>query len=137
MCFCQLAARGVKVGMVAGGVAVELAPPPQPGPSLPVQDVVARAQPASKPSTPVISMTSALKDVGAVSKHLKLSQLFSSIIPFLLHMLFFSHLCVSQQLASVQSSFKDDLPKTDVIKVSWVNNFQYSTVLLHKITILH
>ncbi|XP_013978374.2 serine/threonine-protein kinase Nek1 isoform X5 [Salmo salar] len=81
----HLAARGVKVGMVAGGVAVELAPPPQPGPSLPVQDVVARAQPASKPSTPVISMTSALKDVGA-------------------------------QLASVQSSFKDDLPKTDVIK---------------------
>ncbi|XP_029563380.1 serine/threonine-protein kinase Nek1 isoform X6 [Salmo trutta] len=80
----HLAARGVKVGMVAGGVAVELAPPPQPGPSLPVQDVVARAQPASKPSTPVISMTSALKDVGA--------------------------------LASVQSSFKDDLPKTDVIK---------------------
>ncbi|XP_029563378.1 serine/threonine-protein kinase Nek1 isoform X4 [Salmo trutta] len=112
----HLAARGVKVGMVAGGVAVELAPPPQPGPSLPVQDVVARAQPASKPSTPVISMTSALKDVGAVSKHLKLSQLFSSIIPFLLHMFFFSHLCVSQQLASVQSSFKDDLPKTDVIK---------------------
>eukprot|EP00063_Salmo_salar_P003537 XP_013978372.1 PREDICTED: serine/threonine-protein kinase Nek1 isoform X3 [Salmo salar] len=81
----HLAARGVKVGMVAGGVAVELAPPPQPGPSLPVQDVVARAQPASKSSTPVISMTSALKDVGA-------------------------------QLASVQSSFKDDLPKTDVIK---------------------
>ncbi|XP_071201856.1 serine/threonine-protein kinase Nek1 isoform X3 [Salvelinus alpinus] len=81
----HLAARGVKVGMVAGGVAVELAPPPQPGPSLPVQDVVARAQPASKPSTTVISMTSALKDVGA-------------------------------QLASVQSSFKDDLPKTDVIK---------------------
>lgn len=80
----HLAARGVKVGMVAGGVAVELAPPPQPGPSLPVQDVVARAQPASKSSTPVISMTSALKDVGA--------------------------------LASVQSSFKDDLPKTDVIK---------------------
>uniref|UniRef100_A0A8C8FAM4 non-specific serine/threonine protein kinase n=1 Tax=Oncorhynchus tshawytscha TaxID=74940 RepID=A0A8C8FAM4_ONCTS len=66
----HLAARGVKVGMVAGGVAVELAPPPRPGPSLPVQDVVARAQPASKPSTPVISMTSALKDVGAVSKHL-------------------------------------------------------------------
>ncbi|XP_031641736.1 serine/threonine-protein kinase Nek1 isoform X1 [Oncorhynchus kisutch] len=81
----HLAARGVKVGMVAGGVAVELAPPPRPGPSLPVQDVVARAQPASKPSTPVISMTSALKDVGA-------------------------------QLASVQSSFKDDFPKTDVIK---------------------
>ncbi|XP_024277580.1 serine/threonine-protein kinase Nek1 isoform X2 [Oncorhynchus tshawytscha] len=80
----HLAARGVKVGMVAGGVAVELAPPPRPGPSLPVQDVVARAQPASKPSTPVISMTSALKDVGA--------------------------------LASVQSSFKDDFPKTDVIK---------------------
>ncbi|CDQ97316.1 unnamed protein product [Oncorhynchus mykiss] len=83
----HLAARDVKVGMVAGGVAVELAPPPRPGPSLPVQDVVARAQPASKPSTPVISMTSALKDVGA--------------------------------LASVQSSFKDDFPKTDIIKVSW------------------
>ncbi|XP_064791652.1 serine/threonine-protein kinase Nek1 isoform X5 [Oncorhynchus masou masou] len=81
----HLAARGVKVGMVAGGVAVELAPPPRPGPSLPVQDVVARAQPASKPPTPVISMTSALKDVGA-------------------------------QLVSVQSSFKDDFPKTDVIK---------------------
>ncbi|XP_036834234.1 serine/threonine-protein kinase Nek1 isoform X13 [Oncorhynchus mykiss] len=81
----HLAARDVKVGMVAGGVAVELAPPPRPGPSLPVQDVVARAQPASKPSTPVISMTSALKDVGA-------------------------------QLASVQSSFKDDFPKTDIIK---------------------
>uniref|UniRef100_A0A4W5MGJ4 non-specific serine/threonine protein kinase n=1 Tax=Hucho hucho TaxID=62062 RepID=A0A4W5MGJ4_9TELE len=81
----HLAARGVKFGMVAGGVAVELAPPPQPGPCLPVLDAVARAQPASKPSTPVISMTSALKDVGA--------------------------------LASVQSSsFKDDLPKTDVIK---------------------
>ncbi|XP_052315924.1 serine/threonine-protein kinase Nek1 isoform X10 [Oncorhynchus keta] len=81
----HLAARGVKAGMVAGGVAVELAPPPRPGPSLPVQDFVARAQPASKPPTPVISMTSALKDVGA-------------------------------QLASVQSSFKDDFPKTDVIK---------------------
>ncbi|XP_041695076.1 serine/threonine-protein kinase Nek1 isoform X3 [Coregonus clupeaformis] len=86
----HLAARGVKIGMVAGGVAVEVAPPleppPQPGPSLPVQDAVARVQPASKPSTPAISMTSALKDVGA-------------------------------QLASGQSSsLQEDLPKTDVIK---------------------
>uniref|UniRef100_A0A8C7E1H5 non-specific serine/threonine protein kinase n=1 Tax=Oncorhynchus kisutch TaxID=8019 RepID=A0A8C7E1H5_ONCKI len=115
----HLAARGVKVGMVAGGVAVELAPPPRPGPSLPVQDVVARAQPASKPSTPVISMTSALKDVGAVSKHLKLSQLFSSIIPFLLHMLSFSHLSVSQHekkeiLRRLNQNLKAQSPEEEV-----------------------
>ncbi len=69
----KLAAQGVKVGMAAGNVAAAVAavsstsdsPPPQPDPA-----DKAAALPASKPqSTPAISMTAALKNVGAVSIH--------------------------------------------------------------------
>ncbi|KAL1022567.1 hypothetical protein UPYG_G00029360 [Umbra pygmaea] len=68
----HLAARGVmKVGAVPGGVALSpaVAPPldtpPPPGPSLPVQEP--KPQPPSRPCAPAISMTAALKDVGALT----------------------------------------------------------------------
>lgn len=78
----KLAARGVKVGMAAGNVAAAPAavavsstsdgPLPQPSPSQPDKAAKAPALPASKPqSTPAISMTAALKNVGTVSTHLQ------------------------------------------------------------------
>ncbi|XP_035509684.1 serine/threonine-protein kinase Nek1 isoform X2 [Morone saxatilis] len=72
----HLAARGVKVGMAAGNVAVAAAvavsstsdsPLPQPSPSQPDPAAKAPALPVSKPSTPAISMTAALKNVGAIT----------------------------------------------------------------------
>ncbi|MBN3308498.1 NEK1 kinase, partial [Amia calva] len=53
----HLAGRGVKAAPAAPG-----AGPPA---GLPAQDPAARAQPVGKPGTPAISMTAALKDVGA------------------------------------------------------------------------
>ncbi|XP_026161115.1 serine/threonine-protein kinase Nek1 [Mastacembelus armatus] len=79
----HLAARGVKVGMAAGNTAVaagnaEVAaavavsttsdgPLPQASPSEPEPAAKAPALPALKPSTQVISMTAALKNVGAIT----------------------------------------------------------------------
>ncbi|XP_055364123.1 serine/threonine-protein kinase Nek1 isoform X2 [Betta splendens] len=71
----HLAARGVKVGMAAGTVAAAAVavsttsdnPVPQPNPSEPDPSAKAPALPASKPSTPAISMTAALKNVGAIT----------------------------------------------------------------------
>lgn len=77
LCVSQLAARGMKVGMAAGSVAVVAAaetgsstsesPPPQPAPSQPDPPAKAPVLPETKPSTTAISMTAALKNVGAVS----------------------------------------------------------------------
>uniref|UniRef100_A0A4W6E0U6 non-specific serine/threonine protein kinase n=1 Tax=Lates calcarifer TaxID=8187 RepID=A0A4W6E0U6_LATCA len=75
----HLAARGVKVGMAAGNVAAAAvavsttsdSPLPQPSPSQPESAAKAPVLPASKPSTPAISMTAALKNVGAVSIYLQ------------------------------------------------------------------
>ncbi|XP_070764810.1 serine/threonine-protein kinase Nek1 [Enoplosus armatus] len=74
----HLAARGVKVGMAAGSVAASAAvsvavsstsesPLPQPSPSQPDPAAKAPALPEPKPSTPAISMTAALKNVGATT----------------------------------------------------------------------
>ncbi|KAM8745722.1 serine/threonine-protein kinase Nek1 isoform 1-T2 [Acanthopagrus schlegelii] len=75
----HLAARGVKVGMAAGNVApaavavavssTSTSPlPPQPSPSLPDPAPKAPALPVSKPqSILAISMTAALKNVGAIT----------------------------------------------------------------------
>ncbi|XP_032382146.1 serine/threonine-protein kinase Nek1 isoform X5 [Etheostoma spectabile] len=73
----HLAARGVKVGMAAGNVAAVAAvaavsptsdsPLPQPSPSQPDPAAKAPVLPATKPSTPAISMTAALKNVGAIT----------------------------------------------------------------------
>ncbi|XP_076582578.1 serine/threonine-protein kinase Nek1 isoform X2 [Chaetodon auriga] len=73
----HLAARGVKVGMAAGNAAAAAAvavsstsdsPLPQPSPSQPDTAAKAPALPASKPqSTPAISMTAALKNVGTTT----------------------------------------------------------------------
>lgn len=63
ICFKQLAARGVKVDIGPQKGAV----PPQPDHIS--QDDIAKATPSSRPTTPAISMTAALKDVGVVSPH--------------------------------------------------------------------
>ncbi|XP_062280769.1 serine/threonine-protein kinase Nek1 [Scomber scombrus] len=74
----HLVARGVKVGIAAGNIAVAAAaavavsttsdsPLPQPSPAKPDPAAKAPALPASEPSTPAISMTAALKNVGAIS----------------------------------------------------------------------
>ncbi|KAM9385320.1 serine/threonine-protein kinase Nek1 [Pholidichthys leucotaenia] len=60
----HLVARDLKVGMAAGGVSSSSDGPPltQPDPA-----AKAPALPVSKPSTPAISMTAALKNVGAIT----------------------------------------------------------------------
>lgn len=61
--FTQLAARGVKV---------DIGPPKGAAPPWPdhtPQDAITKATPSSRPNTPAISMTAALKDVGVVSPH--------------------------------------------------------------------
>ncbi|KAE8294489.1 Serine/threonine-protein kinase Nek1 [Larimichthys crocea] len=72
----HLTARGVKVGMAAGNVAAAAvvavsstldSPSPQPSPSQPDPAAKAPSLPAPKPSTPAISMTAALKNVGAIT----------------------------------------------------------------------
>ncbi|XP_008297134.1 serine/threonine-protein kinase Nek1 isoform X2 [Stegastes partitus] len=72
----HLAARGVKVGLSAGSIAAVAAvavsstsdsPPPQPSSSQPDTAAKVSALPASKASTPAISMTAALKNVGAIT----------------------------------------------------------------------
>ncbi|XP_026201818.1 serine/threonine-protein kinase Nek1 [Anabas testudineus] len=73
----HLAARGVKVGMAAENIAAAAVavavsttsdnPLPQPNPSESDPTAQASALPASKPSTPAISMTAALKNVGAIT----------------------------------------------------------------------
>ncbi|XP_076872459.1 serine/threonine-protein kinase Nek1 isoform X2 [Brachyhypopomus gauderio] len=66
----HLVARGVKVAVgPAGGAAPATAPPPAPPPqpSPAPQDDVTKATPSSRPATPAISMTAALKDVGAIA----------------------------------------------------------------------
>ncbi|XP_045906162.1 serine/threonine-protein kinase Nek1 isoform X1 [Micropterus dolomieu] len=77
----HLAARGLKVGMAAGSVASSAvaaaaaaavlstsdSPLPQPSPVQPDPAAKAPALPASKPSKPAISMTAALKQVGATT----------------------------------------------------------------------
>lgn len=76
---CQLAARGLKVGVAAGGnVAAAAAAAstsdslPQPSPCQPEPAAKAPALPASKAQpTPAISMTAALKNVGTVSRPFK------------------------------------------------------------------
>lgn len=63
----QLVARGVKVAVGAvGGAPPPAAPATQPSDSTPQEDA-SKATPSSRPTTPAISMTAALKDVGAVS----------------------------------------------------------------------
>ncbi|GAA6217836.1 serine/threonine-protein kinase Nek1 isoform X1 [Lates japonicus] len=72
----HLTARGVKVGMAAGNTAAAAAvavsttsdsPLAQPSPSQPEPAAKPPVLPASKPSTPAISMTAALKNVGAIT----------------------------------------------------------------------
>ncbi|XP_071342924.1 serine/threonine-protein kinase Nek1 isoform X3 [Trachinotus anak] len=77
----HLAARGAKDGMAAGNVAAVVvaaaaavavsttsdSPFPQPSPCQPEPAAKASALPAPKPSTPAISMTAALKNVGAMT----------------------------------------------------------------------
>ncbi|KAK2835889.1 hypothetical protein Q5P01_016373 [Channa striata] len=71
----HLAARAVKVGMAGGNMPVAAvavpttsdSPVPQPSASEPETSAKATALPASKPSTPPISMTAALKNVGAIT----------------------------------------------------------------------
>ncbi|XP_069006843.1 serine/threonine-protein kinase Nek1 isoform X2 [Embiotoca jacksoni] len=69
----HLAVRGVKVGVSAGSVAAPVAvavsdsPLPQPSTSQPDHAAKAPVPPASKPSTSAISMTAALKNVGAIT----------------------------------------------------------------------
>uniref|UniRef100_A0A3Q2PGE4 non-specific serine/threonine protein kinase n=1 Tax=Fundulus heteroclitus TaxID=8078 RepID=A0A3Q2PGE4_FUNHE len=68
-------ARGARCGVAAGGAAKATAaaastsecPPPQAAPLQPDPAVKASAPPASKPSTPSISMTAALENVGVIS----------------------------------------------------------------------
>ncbi|XP_072534800.1 serine/threonine-protein kinase Nek1 isoform X3 [Salminus brasiliensis] len=62
----HLAARGLKVAI---GPASAAAPSPAPSshPESTPQDVVTKVTPSSRPSTPAISMTAALKDVGAIA----------------------------------------------------------------------
>ncbi|MEQ2215965.1 hypothetical protein XENOCAPTIV_008663, partial [Xenoophorus captivus] len=69
------AARGAKCGVPAGSVAVAAGAasstsecPPQAAPFQPDAAVKASALPTSKPSTPSISMTAALENVGAVNQ---------------------------------------------------------------------
>ncbi|XP_058612415.1 serine/threonine-protein kinase Nek1 isoform X4 [Onychostoma macrolepis] len=63
----QLVARGVKVAVGAvGGAPPPAAPAAQPSDSTPQEDA-SKATPSSRPTTPAISMTAALKDVGAIS----------------------------------------------------------------------
>ncbi|XP_052442741.1 serine/threonine-protein kinase Nek1 isoform X4 [Carassius gibelio] len=63
----QLVARGVKVAVGAvGGAPPPAAPATQPSDSTP-QEEASKATPSSRPTSPVISMTAALKDVGAIS----------------------------------------------------------------------
>ncbi|KAG7228793.1 hypothetical protein INR49_008571 [Caranx melampygus] len=74
----HLAARGVKVGMAAGNIASAAvavsttsdSPLPQPTSSHPEPAAKASALPAPKPPTPAISMTAALKNVGAILRRL-------------------------------------------------------------------
>lgn len=75
----KLAARGMKVGMAAGSIVADPAVAaaaaastsdsahPQSSPSQPVPAANALVLPASKTPTTAISMTAALKNVGAVS----------------------------------------------------------------------
>ncbi|KAL7888847.1 hypothetical protein AOLI_G00038210 [Acnodon oligacanthus] len=62
----HLAARGVKVAIGPPNAA---APSPVPSslPDTTPQDVVTKATPSCRPTTPAISMTAALKDVGAIA----------------------------------------------------------------------
>ncbi|XP_056619605.1 serine/threonine-protein kinase Nek1 isoform X2 [Triplophysa dalaica] len=63
----HLVARGVKVNVgPAGGAPPPVAPPTQQSEPTP-QEAVSKATPSSRPSIPAISMTAALKDVGAIS----------------------------------------------------------------------
>ncbi|XP_059369610.1 serine/threonine-protein kinase Nek1 [Carassius carassius] len=63
----QLVARGVKVAVGAvGGAPPPAAPATQPSDSTPQEDA-SKATPSSRPISPAISMTAALKDVGAIS----------------------------------------------------------------------
>ncbi|XP_073712082.1 serine/threonine-protein kinase Nek1 isoform X2 [Misgurnus anguillicaudatus] len=59
----HLVARGVKVPAAAPPPAATPSQQPDPTP----QEEVSKATPSSKPTTPAISMTAALKDVGAIS----------------------------------------------------------------------
>lgn len=66
------AARDVKLGTAAGSTAADVSsasdsPLPEPHPSQQDQSAKASALPVSQPPTPAISMTAALKNVGAVS----------------------------------------------------------------------
>ncbi|KAA0708684.1 Serine/threonine-protein kinase [Triplophysa tibetana] len=63
----HLVARGVKVAVgPAGGAPPPVAPPTKQSEPTP-QEVVSKDTPSSRTSTPAISMTAALKDVGAMS----------------------------------------------------------------------
>ncbi|XP_056337320.1 serine/threonine-protein kinase Nek1 isoform X4 [Danio aesculapii] len=63
----HLVARGVKVAVgPVGGTPSPAAPPTPPSDPTP-QEAPPKATPSSRPSTPAISMTAALKDVGAIS----------------------------------------------------------------------
>lgn len=63
------AARPAKCGVAAAPAASSTSecPPPQAAPSQPNSAIKASAQPTSKPSTPPISMTAALENVGAIT----------------------------------------------------------------------
>ncbi|XP_036438240.1 serine/threonine-protein kinase Nek1 isoform X2 [Colossoma macropomum] len=62
----HLAARGVKVAIGPPNAAAP-SPVPSPLPETTSQDVVTKATPSCRPITPAISMTAALKDVGAIA----------------------------------------------------------------------
>lgn len=63
----HLVARGVKAAVGAVGGAPPPSAAPAPPPDSTPQEVASKATPSSRPSTPAISMTAALKDVGAIS----------------------------------------------------------------------
>ncbi|KAG9282462.1 serine/threonine-protein kinase Nek1 isoform X2 [Astyanax mexicanus] len=64
----HLLARGVKAAIgPANANAATASPTPPPHPEPTPQDVVTKVTPSSRPSTPAISMTAALKDVGAIA----------------------------------------------------------------------
>lgn len=84
LCFvlCKLAAREVKVAMAAAAAAdTSDSPLPQPSPSQ--QELAAKAPALAPPqpqSSSAISMTAALKNIGAVSVYLHLIPIYSTYI---------------------------------------------------------
>lgn len=98
----QLVARGVKAAVGAA--------PAQTPDSTP-QEAASKATPSSRPTTPAISMTAALKDVGAVSHHHTSSFICQNSQNISWLLVFF---CCCWQISSGQSSpMKEDSLKAE------------------------